>query len=292
MKLSRIVCFGEMLWDILPDGKYPGGAPLNVAVHLGYLGHSPHMISSVGKDDLGRKLLTFVEEKGLDIGGIQINADVETGTVVANPGNRQEVTYEIRGPVAWDYIDKGALDRKIFKEKFALVFGSLSVRSEVSRMALLSLLEHAHLKVFDANFRTPHYSQQVVTELCSHTNILKLNHNELMEMVNWYDRYGEEKEAMRYIRDKFRLKLIVVTRGENGASVLSDAGYIEHPGFPVEVEDTIGSGDAFLATFLNGYLAEYPMESCLEQACKAGALVASYKGATPNIAQLSSNKRT
>ncbi len=52
--LHPVVCFGETLWDVLPDGKQPGGAPMNVAYHLGKLGKNPAVISRVGKDELAK----------------------------------------------------------------------------------------------------------------------------------------------------------------------------------------------------------------------------------------------
>ena len=94
---------------------------------------------------------------------------------------------------------------------------------------------------------------------------------------------------MAYIKEHFGLQLLVVTRGENGAAVLTDEGYFEHPGYKVEVEDTIGSGDSFLATFLSNHLQQQlsnhlqqqPITVCLQKACLVGAYVASCKGATP-----------
>ena len=103
MKTS-IVCFGEMLWDVLPTGKQPGGAPMNVAVHLKNLGHDPKMISRVGNDDLGHELVAFVAEKGLDTTYIQTGRTHLTGIVKANVSDKNEVTYKILQPVAWDYI--------------------------------------------------------------------------------------------------------------------------------------------------------------------------------------------
>ncbi len=83
-----IICFGEMLWDILPTGKQPGGAPMNVAVHLKNLGHNPQMISRIGRDELGKELLDFVSEKGLSIDLIQQGETHLTGVVKANVSDK------------------------------------------------------------------------------------------------------------------------------------------------------------------------------------------------------------
>ena len=79
--------------------------------------------------------------------------------------------------------------------------------------------------------------------------------------------------------------MLVVTRGENGASVLTNEGYFEHPGFQVKVEDTIGSGDAFLATFLSKTLQHTNTPIALEIACATGAYVATQRGATPSFSE-------
>ena len=67
MQNPTLVCFGEVLWDVLPTGKIAGGAPMNVAYHANNLGFSTKMISRVGTDALGRELLDFLDEKGVSI---------------------------------------------------------------------------------------------------------------------------------------------------------------------------------------------------------------------------------
>ena len=99
-----IACFGEMLWDVLPTGHQPGGAPLNVAVHLHNFGLAPQLISRVGHDDLGTELLEFVRAKGLSTYYVQHGETHLTGVVKANVGDSNEVVYKIVQPVAWDYI--------------------------------------------------------------------------------------------------------------------------------------------------------------------------------------------
>jgi fructokinase len=86
---------------------------------------------------------------------------------------------------------------------------------------------------------------------------------------------------MAYLKDRYGLRHGDRDRAENGAAVLAGEGYFEHPGFRVTVQDTIGSGDAFLATFLAGHLRGEPPAVILERACRVGAYVATQHGATP-----------
>lgn len=61
--LFPVVCFGEILWDFLPQGKAAGGAPVNVAYHLTQLGKRPAVITKIGDDDLGKELKESFEQK-------------------------------------------------------------------------------------------------------------------------------------------------------------------------------------------------------------------------------------
>ena len=280
---KRIVCFGEMLWDVLPEIQLPGGAPMNVAIHLSYNGFSPIIISRVGNDPLGRDLISFIEKKKLASDLIQLSDEHPTGVVNANASDKREVNYEIVSPAAWDFISLNDKIKTLVKESEVFVYGSLSGRNNVSGNTLLSLLEDAKLKVFDVNFRSPHYEKEWVELLLEKSSLVKVNEKELFEITQWYGAEHEEEKALNFLRNKYGLQSVIVTKGENGAAVLTDTGYYQHPGFRVKVEDTIGSGDAFLATFLSGYLKGTGIYECLEKACKVGALVASKKGATPEV---------
>ena len=149
---------------------------------------------------------------------------------------------------------------------------------------MLALLEAAKVKVFDVNLRPPYYSREVLEPLLEQATIVKMNHHELIEIAGWYEVFEDERAGMAFMKERYDLETVIVTRGENGAAVLSAAGYVEQAGYTVEVEDTIGSGDAFLATYLSKMIRESKPAEALQQACAMGALVASHKGATPAIA--------
>lgn len=277
-----IICFGEILWDMLPTSRQAGGAPMNVAVHLRNFGLNAHFISRVGTDELGRDLLSFLRNKSLPTAYLQLDHVNLTGVAKANLTDRNEVVYRILQPVAWDFIHYDASLTSLY-QKSILVYGSLVARNQVSRQTLHQLLDQAALNVFDVNLRAPHYTPSEVTYLLSKADILKINHNELNEITQWYAPALSEREAMEYLRDRFNLKAVCLTRGEHGAALLNNEGYTEHPGFSVQVEDTIGSGDSFLAAFLKMYLAGASANETLHFACAVGAYVATQRGATPLV---------
>ena len=278
----KLICFGETLWDMLPSGKMPGGAPMNVAIHLSYNDFSPMVISRVGDDDLGKELLAFLKEKGISTQYIQIGQTHLTGVVKANISNKNEVTYKIVEPVAWDYILYDNEVAALVEQSDVFIYGSLAARNPGSQETLLKYLPLAKLRVFDVNLRPPYYNQERIWLLLQFADIVKMNEQELKQIAAWFDLAASgEAEQMQAVKEKFGLQLVIVTRGENGAAVLTDAGYFEHPGYKVEVADTIGSGDAFLATFLSNYLQQQATPEALKRACAVGAFVATRPGATP-----------
>lgn len=280
-----IACFGEMLWDVLPTGRQPGGAPLNVAVHLRNFGLDAQLISRVGHDDLGTELLAFIEAKDLSARYVQRGETHLTGVVKANVGDSNEVIYKIVQPVAWDYIQYDDALGPLVEAADAFVFGSLAARGGTTRETLYRLLQRAPFKVFDVNLRAPHYSRSVVTYLLQQANMVKLNHHELAELMGWFGVSPDEDTALHWLADRFQLQAVCVTKGAEGATLWTGEQLYRSPGIGVAVQDTIGSGDAFLAALLKGWLAGQPPADALAFACAAGSLVATYQGATPAISE-------
>ncbi len=279
---KNIVCFGEMLWDMLPTGKQAGGAPMNVAVHLKNLGITPTIISRVGNDELGEELMAFVCEKGLSSTFIQHGKTHLTGVAKANVSDKNEVVYKLVHPVAWDYITYDEQVEKTVAQADVFIFGSLIARSQESKTTLYHLLEQAKYKVFDVNLRSPFYDQETIEYLLAKADMVKMNSHELSLIATWYnEQYESEKKAILYLANRFNISTICVTLGEKGAMLFTNGIFYEHTGFVVEVTDTIGSGDAFLAALLRELLVEQKPAEALRFACATGSLVATYQGATP-----------
>ncbi len=283
MSEKTVVCFGEVLWDLLPSGKVAGGAPMNVAYHLNNFGLKSHMISRVGEDGLGRELLNFLKDKGLSTELVQHDPDHPTGTVQVTMHEGGFPEYEIVENVAWDYIEltKGTL-QKVEKSDM-LVFGSLAARNKTSRDTLLKLVKKAPFKVFDINLRPPFYQQNLLEELLHQADIVKVNDEELEIVAGWYGQSGSEADQLSFVCKQFKLSGIILTKGAEGAVFMDAQGLHQQSGFPVEVEDTIGSGDSFLAGFLSRYLQSESPADCLAFGGATGAMVATHRGATPLI---------
>lgn len=283
MSKSNIVCYGEVLWDLLPKGKVAGGAPMNVAHHLQNFEIDATMISQVGDDDLGKKLLNFLNKNGINTEFVQINLAFSTGVVNVKLDAKGSPTYDIVMPVAWDYINIDEKKIEAVRSADALVFGSLACRSERSMQTLLELADAAKFCVLDVNLRTPFYSQDLIEKLLGKADLIKLSDEELEIIGAWYMDDVEEKKALDYLTAKFNLKTVILTKGSEGALCLQEGKLYEQASFSITVKDTIGSGDSFLAAFLSKkFKGENPNE-CLKFACATGALVATYSGGTPQI---------
>ncbi|SHE36124.1 fructokinase [Cnuella takakiae] len=255
---------------------------MNVAYHLKRLGENPTLISRVGTDERGRKLLALLDDSGIPTQLVQTDISVETGWVHARPKSPDEMEYDIIQPVAWDFIQHDPTAAMAVANATYFVFGSLATRNAVSRTTLYQLMEAASCRVLDINLRPPHYNRAGVEFLLSNADILKLNEAELELIARWYAPLQEHEDMMLCLQDKFNIPTIIVTLGSKGAMVLHQGSFYHHNGISVQVADTIGSGDAFLAGFLHKTIHGAGTGEALQFACGLGAFIATQNGACPN----------
>ena len=276
-----VVCYGEILWDMLPGEVLPGGAPMNVAYHCKKLGVNPALITKVGHDEDGKQLIELMEGQGISTDYFQMDFTLNTGLVKATIGSNSEVSYDILKPVAWDNIEWDDAFASLMSGANYFVFGSLASRSEQSRNTLYRLLEAAKYKVLDINLRSPHYTRAIVEHLLTDIQLLKLNLSELELITGWFAGYRHERDRIRALQDKFHTPNIIVTRGEDGSLFCTEGKIYEHPGYKVELADTIGSGDAFLAGMITHLFRGSAPAEALAFASAMGAFVASRPGPCP-----------
>jgi len=276
-----VVCFGEVLWDLLPAGSKPGGAPVNVAYHLQKLGQRAALVTRIGNDPEGNELKNIFSAYGVCTEYFQIDNHYATGKVFGRLNEHNEMIYDIVQPSAWDYIDWQNTVHDLVSQSRYFVFGSLACRNNTSKQTLFRLLEAAPQRVLDINLRAPFYNKYRVTELLQRCEILKLNISELELIAGWFNNFTTTEERVMAIQEKFGMEAVIVTMGAEGA-LLSLNGIIQQqPGYAVQVADTVGAGDAFLAGFLTGMINNKTSTEILHQAAVMGAFVASKNGACP-----------
>jgi fructokinase len=282
--IPRIICFGETLWDIFPDKKVIGGAPLNVSLRLHSLGAQTGMISRIGRDEDGDKLIEYLKKESFDHTMIQFDEQYPTGNVLVHLDENNTATYTISEPVAWDHISIQQSDIENISKSDAFIFGSLSCRNGVSKNTLFEYLSHAKFKVFDANLRPPFYTMESILELMEIADMIKLNDEELEEISKFLDLESKSiEDQIKDISERTATPYICVTLGAKGAVFYQNGEFFKNSGYKVVVKDTVGAGDSFLASLVYQFVLGLPSQTALDFSCAMGSLVASKNGANADV---------
>jgi fructokinase len=284
--VRTVLSFGETLWDLLPDGAVLGGAPCNLAYRVNAFGERGRIVTRLGRDERGRTAFDRIRGLGMETGLIQWDERKPTGTVPVTVDAKGVPDFTIVEDVAYDHIEAtpGLLAEAAAAD--CVCFGTLVQRTAGSREALRRVLAAAPraLKVLDLNLRRRCYTRETVEHSLQAADILKLNDGEAMELARTFGlKGGTPEEAARECRSRWDLDACVVTLGERGAYGVTARGEAAVGGRKVEVADTIGSGDAFTAAFVTGWLRGRSLEDCVTVGNALGAMVARTKGATAPI---------
>ena len=281
MPKSEILCVGEVLWDSLPAGLFLGGSPFNVACHLRAAGLPVSMVSRVGSDQLGDEVIRRATRYGIGTDLIQVDELLPTGFVRVTVDHSGDSTFDILGPAAWDAIapDDALLERAT--DARAIIYGSLAQRNVVTRRTMEKLWVTDALMVYDVNLRPPHTDRDIVRRSLERADVVKVNHHEMITLGQWFDLPSSGQPAASALADKFDCAIVCLTRGRDGAGMWRDGAWTDHPGFEVEVRDTVGAGDAFLAVLLAGIFAGTESRALLTNANLIGAFMVTQAGAVP-----------
>jgi len=272
------VIFGEVLFDCFPDGNSVlGGAPFNVAWHLQAFGLSPLVISSIGDDELGKKVEAAMHDWSMTTTGLQLDAVHATGSVDIEFINA-EPSYSIVEHRAYDFIDEALLPS--LPENSLLYHGSLALRNPISRQALSKLKAHHTGPVFmDVNLRDPWWEKSFVLNLVEDASWVKLNEDELAQLGSGK---GDIAAQAGGFVELHGLQGLVVTLGDKGAIALTDDGGLAQvsPTPSHDLIDTVGAGDAFTAVLITGLLYAWPVEQILQRAQTFASMIVERQGAT------------
>ncbi len=283
--MTKITCFGEVLWDVFPTHKKIGGAPLNVANRLQALGNDVTLISAIGQGEKGTKLLNYIKDVGINSDCIQVHNEYKTGKVKVMLNEKGSASYDIKYPRAWDKIRLTETNKIAVKNSEAIVFGSLAARDDSSRQTLYKLIELAKYKIFDLNLRPPYYTKDVLIHLMNKADFIKFNDDELYEVSKFMGfKYNSLEQNLMHIANKTNTKHVCVTKGNHGAILLYNDKLYYNSGFLIKVVDTVGAGDSFLGSLISQLLKKIDPQEAINFACAVGALVARNEGANPKIA--------
>ena len=285
MNKRYVVGLGEVLWDVLPEGKKLGGAPANFAYHAGqFLGmNNTIAVSALGEDKLADETIEALREHGLN--DLLPRVPYPTGTVQVQLDEQGIPTYDIKENVAWDNIPFDDDIAEIARNCRAVCFGSLAQRNVVSRETIQKFLDATPpdcLKIFDINLRQQFYTQEILRESFQRCNILKINDEELVLIGRMFGYPGLDIENKCWlILGKYNLDMLVLTCGTNGSYVFT-SGHVSFQETPkVKVADTVGAGDSFTGSFVGSIFNGKSVPEAHRTAVQVSAYVCTQNGAMP-----------
>jgi fructokinase len=283
----RILSCGEVLWDLFPEGARFGGAPANFACHAAIHGGDVTMLSAIGDDARGGEALAILQGFGIDTSLVQSIGNAPTGSVGVSVDEAGKPTFEIHAGSAWDRIVWADLLESRIAQVDAIYFGTLGQRGEMSRATIRRALtiakERGILRMLDVNLRAPFYDDALIRESIALASVLKLSDEELPQVAAaWGIAADASNEiTMRALLRHCGLDLVVMTRGAQGAVLVTAVDVVEQSGIPTKVVDTVGAGDSFTAAFVLGLLRGDAREVILRKACEIASAVCSQSGAVP-----------
>lgn len=285
----KIAAFGELLWDLLPNGKVLGGAPANFIYRINSFGDEGTLLSKVGNDKAGREAREALKRLGLSDENIQTDYEFPTGSVRVKIDEKGNPDFNIITDVAYDHIEINAEMMDAFSQADCVCFGTLVQRYGISKNTLRELIHESSdvVKFLDINLRRNCYTTTTIEDSLRMTNILKTNDDELLitkELLGL--KQDSLKDLAQETIEKYNLDILLCTLGSNGAFCLTNEDIFHYdPGYQISLGDTVGSGDAFSAGFVHYYMNGYPIEEALQFGNAAGAMVATTTGATAPISK-------
>ncbi|MEO6391436.1 MAG: carbohydrate kinase [Pyrinomonadaceae bacterium] len=282
-----IVGLGELLWDLLPNGKQLGGAPANFAYIAHLLGDHAVVASRIGEDNPGVEAMARLEQLGLSVSQVQLDRERATGTVEVSLDERGEPSYRSSNDVAWDHLEWTAEWEELSGTADAVCFGSLAQRSPKSRDTILRFLQNMRpdsLRLFDVNLRHAFFSADLLRNSIEHSTAVKLNETEMPQMNDLLQLGGRGTHAFAHrLIQVFDLQLVAITRGSRGSVIVTPDEIVDQAGEPAEVVDTVGAGDAFGAALVHQFLRKRSLEEISAVANRVGGWMTTQSGATPTI---------
>lgn len=279
----NITSIGEILFDIYPNHKRLGGAPLNFIYHIKKLTDNGNIISRVGKDVLGNKAINDLKHSELSFDFIQHDHHHPTGMALVTLDENGTPNFKIEPECAYDFIELNDENESLINaDTDCLYFGTLAQRSDISRKTIQSFFNRGLKYFVDLNLRQNFYNEEIINSSLKAADFLKVNYEE-MHVINdmlLQSEYSTERVAYE-IMDKFDIKMIAVTRGKDGSSIFENGKRYDHSNVDVKVLDTTGAGDAFAAVLCVGYLHGLEIPYINKLANDFASEICQFEGALP-----------
>jgi len=281
--MEKITAVGEILFDVYPETRNLGGAPLNFLYHIFKFTGKGKIISRVGNDVLGENARDFLKSNNIPTDYIQIDHLHPTGVTSVMLDANKVPSFHIDEDRAYDFIENNSeIEKLVEEETDCLYFGSLAQRNNVSRNIIQNLLGKKIKYFCDLNLRQNFYSEEVISTSLKSADVLKINLDEL-ELINrivFKKEYSFEAATADLIKC-FNIELLAVTKGADGSTLFYKNEIDECKNLSGEVEDTLGAGDAFASVLCIGYLRGWKLSRTNQLANEFAGEICKIKGALP-----------
>jgi fructokinase len=248
---QRALVIGEALIDIVEregqvTGEHVGGSPLNVAVGLARLGRGVDFLTHVGKDPRGRRITDYLKASGVQLVSGSVSAQ-RTPTALATLDSSGSANYVF--DIDWRLAGTPEVTPPLVAHT-----GSIATVLEPGCRATAALLDAYHPSAtvtFDPNVRPAliedgDIARGRIDRLIERCDVVKASD----EDMRWIDpNRSPEQIAKTWLG--LGPSIVAVTAGERGAFALCAAGQVRVPAYPVNVVDTVGAGDAFMAGLID-----------------------------------------
>jgi len=281
-----ILVVGEILFDVFEKEKQLGGAPFNFAYHLKNFGFPVRYISRIGNDTHGKEILNILEHHHFNIDDIQIDAKYDTGTVIVQLSSSGNPTFHINTDVAYDYINYLPKEHSTLIDMADFIyFGTLVQRSKQGFENIQRFMENRRpdtVCFYDINLRPDCYSEKVILTSLEHTDILKLNTQELDECKRIFRFSKNNDEFIHFLMDQYALRIVAITRGDKGSELYTKDGHFQAKINRVSsIVDTVGAGDAYSSMLAVGIIKGWEPARILSIASMFASRICEIRGAIP-----------
>jgi fructokinase len=281
---KKIVAFGEVVWDILPNGKVLGGTPSNMVFRCNSFNEHGFLLSRVGDDELGNEIFDELKKLKISDENVQIDSEFPTGTVHINFDENLDARYIVTPDVAFDHIEFTAESLKLVRDADCLFYGLLPQRFGISKNTLRELIKESpdSIHFFDLKLFEHFFNAKVVENLLERSNIVRIKEKEIGFLGKELNLVADDLELFSSeLSKKYKIDIVLITRGQNGVFAYHHKkGAFSDPGYNIEVVDNIGSGMAFSAGFLVYHLNGKSIQQALNFGNASGALNTTKRGAT------------
>lgn len=300
--MNDVIALGELLIDFTPHGVSdqgnatlevnPGGAPCNVLSILNRLGCSTEFIGKVGNDGFGKLLNKTLIEEGIGEKGLILSDEYNTTGAFVHLDESGDRSFSFYRNIGADImLEEDEIDEALIKNSKVFHFGTLSLTHNPSKSATKKAIKIAKdnnlLISFDPNYRpglwkSENEAKDAIVYGLQECDIVKISDNEL-EFVTGTNNIDE---GIKIIKEKFDIKLILVTLGEKGSAYSYKECINYRDGFKSNVVDTTGAGDAFWSGFYTGITKSYTLKESLNLGFATSAYKLKHVGAITDLPKI------